>query len=145
MKRLLYAFSLILILACSNDEGNRNPYIQEVGFRFEMNLNLPLYSPLTNIGNAIYVGNQGVGVRGAFVMKSGFDQYIAWEASCPNHPPNNCSTMDLNGQTVTCSCEGYEYNLFNGQQANRPDDGQQYYDLLFYQTSFNNNTVVISN
>ncbi len=145
MKKLVISCFMVFLLSCSSDEGNRNPYIQEVGFRFEMNLNLPLYSPLTNIGNAIYVGNTGVGVRGAFVMKSGFDQYIAWEASCPNHTPNACSTMELNGQLVTCSCEGFEYNLFNGQQSNRPDDGQRYYDLLFYQTTFSNNTVVISN
>lgn len=117
----------------------------EVGFRFEANLNLPLYSPLTNTGSAIYIDNQGVGIRGVFVINKGFDQFFAWEASCPNHAPNACSTMDLNSQTVICSCEDFEYSLFTGQQLNRPDDGKPYYDLLFYNTSFDGTTVVISN
>ncbi|RKN83668.1 hypothetical protein D7Z94_04805 [Ulvibacterium marinum] len=110
-----------------------------------MNLNLPLYSPLTNVGNAVYIPTQGVGTRGVFVINVGFDQFRAFEASCPNHAPNNCSTMELDGQTATCSCENYEYSLFTGQQLNRPDDGNRYYDMLEYRASFNGNSVIISN
>lgn len=145
MKRICLWLVFVLLLACSKDEGNRNPYLQEIAFRFEVNLNLPLYSPLTNTGNAIYIGNQGVGLRGVFVINKGFDQFFAWEASCPNHAPSACSTMDLNSQTVICSCDDYEYNLFTGQQLNRPDDDKQYYDLLFYNTAFNGTSIVISN
>jgi len=141
-----WAISLVVLLfACSNDKGRRNPFLQEIEFRFDLNLNLPLYSPLTNPGSAVYVGGQGVGTRGVFVINTGFDQFMAWEASCPNHAPNSCSTMDLNGQTVICSCEDFEYSLFTGQHLNRPDDGNRYYDLLFYRANFSGNTVVISN
>ncbi len=134
----------LLLSACSNDQGQRNPYLQEIGFRFEVNLNLPLYSPLTNPGNAVYIGAQGVGIRGVYVMNTGF-AYRVFEASCPNHSPNACSTTDLNGQTAVCECEGYEYSLFTGQLFSSPNDGERYFNMLEYRATQSGNVVVLSN
>lgn len=145
MCRFLSFVLLVFLLSCDNNSGERNPYLQEIGFRFDMNLNLPLYSPLTNLGNAVYIDSPGIGTRGVFVIKSNFDQYRAFEASCPNHVPNECSTMSLDGQVVTCACEDYEYSLFTGQLLNRPDDGMRYYDLLEYRATQNGNVVVVTN
>jgi nitrite reductase/ring-hydroxylating ferredoxin subunit len=145
MKRIIALILFVLLLSCDKQQTNRNPFLQEIGFAFDLNLNLPSYSPLTNIGSSIYVGNQQVGTKGAFVTNTGFDVFRAFEASCPNHAPNSCSTMTMNGQVATCSCEDYEYSLVTGQMLNRPDDGQRYYDMLEYRTSFSGNTVLISN
>ncbi|MDF0707212.1 Rieske (2Fe-2S) protein [Flagellimonas okinawensis] len=145
MKHFWALVVFALILACSTDTTNRNPYLQEVRFRFELNLNLPLYNDLNNIGNPVYVGNSGVGTRGAFVIKSSLNTFYAFEASCPNHSPNECSTMTIDGQNVVCSCDGYTYSLFTGQLLDRPDDGNRYYDLLFYSAAQSGNTVIISN
>jgi len=145
MNRVLGIFLLILMLSCDNDRPERNPYLQEIGFRFDLNLSLPLYSPLTNPGNAVYIGSQGVGNRGVFIINSGFDQFRAFEASCPNHPPNNCSTMEINSQTAVCPCEDYEYSLFTGQQFTPPDDGNRYYNMLEYHAVQSGNVVTISN
>ncbi len=144
MTRIFSLVLLFLLASCSNDATNRNPFLQEIGFRFDMNLNLPLYSPLTNSGSAIYIGTKGVGTAGIFVINTGFD-FVASEASCPNHAPNDCSTMVLNGQTAICSCEDYEYSLYTGQMLNRPDDGKRYYDMLIYRTSFSGNVLSVSN
>ena len=86
-----------------------------------------------------------MGTRGAFIINSGFNQFRVFEASCPNHTPNECSTMALDGQLVTCSCEDYEYSLFTGQLLNKPDDGRRYHDMLEYKASFSGGTVIISN
>lgn len=145
MTRILGLIFLVTLFSCDNDRGNRNPYLQEIGFRFDMNLNLPLYSPLTNFGNAIFINNTGIGTRGVFVIQSTIGQYRAFEASCPNHAPNDCSTLVLKGQTATCSCEDYEYSLFTGQLVNRPDDGNRYYDMLEYRATKSGNVVVVSN
>ena len=145
MKHIWSLFLVVILFSCDTDRSNRNPYLQEIGFRFEINLNLPKYSPLTNVGNAVYVNANGVGTKGAFVINSGFNQYLAFEASCPNHAPNECSTMTLNGQEVTCSCEDYTYNLFTGQLSNTPKDGRRYYDMLNYNATGNGNIVSISN
>lgn len=144
MRHYYMLIIMLFLLACSNDQGQRNPYLQEIGFRFEINLNLPLYSPLTNAGSAVYIGAQGVGIRGVFVMNTGF-AYRVFEASCPNHSPNACSTTDLNGQTAICGCEGFEYSLFTGQQLSPPDDGERYFNMLEYRATQSGNVVVISN
>ncbi len=146
--RSLWRYILLLaLISCSTDSTNRNPFLQEVSFRFDINLNLPLYNNLNTIGNPIYIGNTGIGTRGVFVMRAGLGgaQYVAWEASCPNHAPNSCSTMTINGQNAVCSCEDYTYSLFTGQQLDRPNDGNRYYDLLFYRATQSGNTVIISN
>ena len=145
MRALWIVIVLLSLSSCDNDRENRNPFLPEVGFSFSINLNLPLYSPLTNVGNAVYIGANGVGIRGVFVINAGFNQFRAFEASCPNQVPNNCSTMTLEGQTVSCPCDGFEYSLFTGQQLNRPDDDNRYYDMLEYRARFGGNTVVISN
>ncbi|MCG2462869.1 hypothetical protein K8352_19050 [Flavobacteriaceae bacterium F89] len=143
--KVTFFLAILLTSACSKESTNRNPYLLDAGFRFDMNLNLPKYNPLRNIGNPIYVDANGVGTRGMFVIKSGIDQYMAFEASCPNHAPNNCSTMKIEGQTAICDCEGYEYSLFTGQLLNRPKDGKRYYDMLYYQANFNGDVVTVSN
>jgi nitrite reductase/ring-hydroxylating ferredoxin subunit len=145
MIRIWGIILLVFLLSCESDRTNRNPFLQEIGFRFDINLNLPLYSPLTNSGSSIYIGSQQVGTRGVFVVNSGFDVFRVFEASCPNHAPNECSTMDLNGTVATCSCEDFEYSVFTGQQLNRPDDGTRYYDMLEYRAAISGNVVVISN
>ncbi|WP_298793385.1 hypothetical protein [uncultured Allomuricauda sp.] len=145
MTRLTGFILLLFLMACSSDSTNRNPFLQEVNFRFELNMNLPLYNNLNTIGNPVYVGNTGVGTRGIFVMRSSLDSFFAFEASCPNHAPNNCSTMTIDGQNVVCSCEDFTYSLFTGQQLNRPDDGNRYYDLLFYRATQSGNIITVFN
>lgn len=145
MKRMLFLAVMSILCACDEERTNRNPFLQEIGFRFEANLNLPLYSPLTNTGNAVLIESEGAGTKGVFVINTGFNQFRAFEASCPNHVPNECSTMDFSGQVATCSCEDYQYSLFTGQQLNRPDDGNRYYDMLEYRVNFSGNSVTVSN
>ena len=145
MGRILGCILLVFMLGCDKDRGNRNPYLIEAGFRFDLNLNLPLYSPLRFTGNAVYVDANGVGTRGVFVMNVGNDQFRAYEASCPNHLPNECSTMQLKSDIAICPCEDFEYYLFTGQQASPPQDGTRYYDLLEYRTDFNGGVVSVSN
>ncbi|MEP2237975.1 hypothetical protein [Maribacter sp.] len=144
MKRLTIVI-LLIITACSNDGTNRNPFLQEIGFRFEANLNLPSYSPLTNTGSAIYIPSDLAGTRGVFVINSGFDQFRAFEGSCPNHAPNDCSTMELDGQIAICSCEDYQYSLFTGQLLNTPEDENRYYNMLEYRAVLSGGSVIISN
>lgn len=134
-----------LFLACSNDGGTRNPYLQELGFRIDINLNLPLYAPLTNTGNPVYLGSAGTGIRGVMVMNTGFDVFRAFEASCPNHSPNACSTMEIDGQVARCGCEQYEYSLFTGQLLNPPEDGERFFNMLEYRATRSGNIVTITN
>ncbi len=145
MKHLWVLALCLVFLGCDSDPENRNPFLQEVRFRFDLNLNLPLYNNLNTIGSPVFVDNPGVGIRGAFVMRTGLDTFFAFEASCPNQSPSPCSTMEIDGQNVVCPCDDFIYSLFTGQLLNRPDDGNRYFDLLFYRATQSGNVVTISN
>lgn len=140
---------MVLVFACDTNTTNRNPFLQEFSFRFDINTNLPLYSALTNEGSAIYIGNEQAGTRGIFVIKTlaSLNGYRAFEASCPNHLPNNCSTMTLDNSrnSVTCSCEDYNYTLFTGQLLNAPNDGSRFYNMLEYRVNASGNIISITN
>lgn len=145
MKRTLALILMVVFLSCDKQQTNRNPFLQEIRFAFDLNLNLPLYSPLTNVGSSVYIGNQQAGIKGVFVTNVGFDVFRAFEASCPNLVPSDCSTMTMNGQVATCPCNENEFSLVTGQLLNRPDDEQRYYDMLEYRVTVSGNTVIISN
>ncbi len=146
MKRfLMVCVAVVCLLSCSSDDGgvNNNPFIPNALVQFQINLNLPQFDNLRFAGGSTYISNGG-GVRGFFVFNLSGDQFFAWEASCPNHVPNNCSTMDIQGVLAKCSCEDYEYSLANGQLLN-PVEGMDSYPMVNYRATASNDVVTISN
>ncbi len=146
MKKFVLLFVLIL-LACGGDDAERNPFLSEVRVNARLDLNLPQYSSLITPGNSLYISSDGsipIGHRGVFITNTG-SGFVAFEASCPNHRPNNCSTMTaISSTTCECSCEGYTYNLFSGQPLDVPE-GETRYPMLWYSTTVADNVVIISN
>lgn len=145
MKKITYLIlTLIFILSCSkNDTSNRNPYLPDADFSFDINLNLPLYGSLSTPGSSIYIGNNNVGIKGVFVFNTG-SSYLAWEASCPNHAPSSCSTMVIEGGTsCRCACEDYLYSLADGSPL--VDSEVKLHGLLFYRVDVNGNVLRVSN
>jgi nitrite reductase/ring-hydroxylating ferredoxin subunit len=150
MRRCFGVFLVILMFACDSNTTNRNPYLTEYNFSYTINTNLPLYSSLTNEGSAIYLDNSQAGINGVFVIKTStsFSGYRAYEASCPNHEISSCSTMtlDSSGNSVTCSCEDYNYTLFTGQLLSDVEDSVDgYYNMLEYTVTASSNIISISN
>lgn len=121
MKRVILFFCLMLMLSCHKDNPtNGNPYIQNVSFSKEINLNLPSYNALNFVSNPILITDPGVGVQGIIVMKAGVSEYRAWEASCPIQYPTSCSKLTINGVNAKCTCDNIEYSIYTG------DGGQKY-------------------
>ncbi|MFP2995676.1 hypothetical protein ABN763_07180 [Spongiivirga sp. MCCC 1A20706] len=142
MNRFIILLFLLVFLSCKNDDNrlNRNPFLLDTAFSFDINLSLN--SNLSFTGNSQYFANAGIG--GIIVFNSGIG-FVAWEASCPNHVPNNCSTMQVNGVEAQCSCEDYRYSLGNGQLLNPPGGDQQVYPMLNYRAIESNGIVTVSN
>ena len=138
-KRGLIAVFCTLAFSCSSDDNRiNNPNINPLSFSIDLNTNFPEYSKLQFPGNAIYVPNAGV--RGIFVINTG-SSIRAWEATDPNHVPNSCSTMNLDGVEANCSCEGNTYTLYTGQDTSQ----ELSYTLIEYQVSQSGNTIIVSN
>ena len=102
MKKLLLALSILFLISCENDDRINNcNFLLDVGVNFRLNLNLPEYSELRFTNNVVYVPNEGN--LGVYVINTGI-AYRAFDAADPNHPPEACSLMQLNGIEVTCGC-----------------------------------------
>ncbi len=85
-----------------------------VAVSFEVNLNLPQFSQLQFIGNAVRV--EGQGNDGIILFRASSDNLVAYDGADPNLPLSSCSRLEINGQNVSSSCEPpNEYELFSGQ------------------------------
>ncbi len=134
-----FALLALITLGCSRDRvNNNNPYLADLSFSVQVNLNLPLYSNLQFAGNSVKVNETNVGNRGIIVFNTG-SGYVAFDGACPNQALSSCSTLTLNSSSATCPCDDAVYSLFNGQAP-----GKQY-PLKQYRAELNGNTVVVSN
>ena len=116
MRRAIILILVFIFFSCESDDNARqNPFLVDIGFQFDMNLNLPQFSSLQFPGNFVILDN--IGIRSVVVYTPGNDQYFAYELSDPNHQPNNCSAMSVSGLTASCPCptDQNEYSIFTGQ------------------------------
>ena len=105
--------SIILLISCS-EQGirNSNPNLPNYAVLIDLNLNLPEYSSLKFVSNAVLI--PGKGVRGVVVFNTG-SGYNAFDVACPNQALSSCSTMTIKGINLLCACDNEEYSLFSGQ------------------------------
>lgn len=135
---LLIAFSILF--GCStNSTNNNNPYIPNYAVNLDINMNLPQYSDLKFVSNAVYIPNQGA--RGIIVFNTSGTTYNAFDAACPNQALSSCSTMTIKKGSIMalCTCDNAEYSLFTGQSA-----GKQY-PLKQYRVEVNGNLLKVYN
>ena len=136
MKKYFFLFiALPMLFGCdSNSPINNNPYLPNYPVNVEINMNLPAYSLLKSVVNAIYFPNEGV--RGIFVFNTG-SGYLAFDAACPNQALSTCSTMNfkkldpvdplkIDKTTVVCACDSAAYSLFTGQSKGAAYSMKQY-------------------
>ena len=112
-KYSFFLLSIILLISCS-EQGirNSNPNLPNYAVLIDLNLNLPEYSSLKFVSNAVLI--PGKGVRGVVVFNTG-SGYNAFDVACPNQALSSCSTMTIKGINLLCACDNEEYSLFSGQ------------------------------
>ncbi|WP_035335373.1 hypothetical protein [Dokdonia sp. PRO95] len=136
---LTFVILTTLCLSCTNsDDGNqRNPFLLDVNFSTQLSAIQVLDLEIPS--NPIYVQNGGI--RGLFVINTG-SSIVAWEASDPNHAPNDCSLMVIDGINVKCQCDDdNSYNLFTGQSNNEVLE----YTMLNYRVNASGNSITVFN
>ena len=137
MKYIVFV-TFFILLSCAENSVERNPYLFETRFDQSINLALPAFDNLNYQGGSLYWANGGI--KGLLLFNlSG--TIMAWEASCPNHAPSSCSTVQISGVTGSCPCEDIQYSLATGQ----PLTEGATYSLLFYKVQQNGTAVRIYN
>ncbi|CAM3969259.1 MULTISPECIES: hypothetical protein [Flavobacterium] len=137
MKKYSFFFLIFPLLFSCSDSGfkNTNPYLPNYSVLIDLNLNLPEYSNLKFISNAVLI--TGKGVRGVIVFNTG-SGYNAFDAACPNQTLASCSTMTIKGINAVCACDSEEYSLFTGQ-------GKLQYPLKQYRVEVNGTVLRVYN
>lgn len=132
-----------LFLACGSDDNNNNisnPYLTPPPVNLTLNLSLPEYNSLNFPGNSVVVSNQGI--KGIVVSNLNGSIYYAFDLSDPNHSPNSCSRMEVNGGEATCQCEdANKYSIITGQKIN----GQSPYTMLQYRAEREGDVIRVYN
>jgi nitrite reductase/ring-hydroxylating ferredoxin subunit len=142
-KKCLYGVMLFILIGCSKDALERNPFLPAMRFSIPINLSLPQYDNLRFAGGAILLPNYGH--KGIIVFNLNGNSYLAWEASCPNHLPSNCYQTQITGVLAQCSCEDYQYSLATGQLLNPAEGQSEIYSMVMYQAILRGNTLELSN
>lgn len=129
----------LLLVSCTKEQRQRNPYLPEARFKEVINMNLPLYNRLKNPLSYVEITREGIGLRGIVVINTG-SGFVAWERACPSVPLSECSAMEFaDNLTLQCPCNGFKYSLINGT----PSQGN--YGLLNYRVSVNGTILTIEN
>ena len=140
-KPLLLLLVLFGMVSCEpDDEIRKNPYLTDVSFRLNINLNLPEYNNLNFPGNSYTSYNQGI--NGVVVYNINNNQYTAFELSDPNHQLSNCSRLTVQGIIASCSCDdGNSYNILTGELST----GSGQYSLKPYRVRKSGNMIEVYN
>jgi len=134
MKKIVFLlFISITVLSCNSDDGNNNssdnPFLTIPPVNLNLNLNLPEYNDLNFPGNSVIIPSQGI--RGIVVYNVNNSLYTAFELSDPNHSPNSCSKMLIEGIVATCQCDDENrYDIVTGQHQS----DQSRYPMQQYRT-----------
>lgn len=141
-KKLLFLLVVAFTLgSCEpDDEIRTNPYLTNISFRLDLNLNLPEYNNLNFPGNSYVTYNTGI--NGVVVYNINNTQYTAFELSDPNHQLSNCSRLTVQGIIATCSCgDGNSYNILTGELSS----GTGQYSLKPYRVRKSGNIIEVYN
>lgn len=141
-KNILLLFVLVLLSCNSDDNVNRdNPFLIDPLVNIQLDLSLPQFNLLNFPGNSVIINTQGI--RGIVVYNIDNSQYVALELTDPNHAPNDCSRMEVEGIEATCPCtnDDNKYNIITGQHATQPN----LFPMQRYQATRNGNTISITN
>lgn len=143
IKLLSLVFLLFSLLSCGDDDQpqNDNPFLIEPLVNITLNLDLPQFNGLNFPGNSVVISQQGI--RGIIVYNVDNTLYTAFDLTDPNHAPNECSTMAVEGIIATCGCDdGNSYDIVTGQHQQQDGD---LFPLQQYRAIRTNNSIRISN
>lgn len=133
----------LVLFSCENDDtiNQNNPFLIDPLVNLQLDLSLPQFNPLNFPGNSLVLNNQGI--RGIVIYNIDNSQYAAFEITDPNHVPNSCSTMEIEGIEANCPCpdDTHRYSIITGQHATDPS----LFPMQRYQASRTGSVLNINN
>jgi len=127
IKYISFFLFTVLVISCVRNQ-NIVPYVYVNQY---INISLPSYSSLNAVGGWIYITG---GSKGIIVYRQSFDQFSAYDRHCTYNANDPCgkASVDSTNSFVECSCDGSQYQLYDGLVI----QGPALYSLKPYQTTF---------
>lgn len=137
---ILLAFSALKTLnSCSNREETTSCFPNQF-ISVQLNLSLPSYYPLNNIGGWIYVSEQQSGTRGLIIYRASATSFKIYDRNAPHICPDNNTTLEVEGGTlVICKKDNAKWFLNSGAPASVSP-----YPLKQYFYNYNSSTNILN-
>jgi nitrite reductase/ring-hydroxylating ferredoxin subunit len=150
LRLLLITLTALILLNCSDNNGNGYTGIPDVYVNKNVNLDLPSYSDLVNIGGYVLIAD--VGYMGIILYHNASDEYVAIERACTYRTTDKCAVVTVDNSGTFLRCGHYEgadwiaccdskftmdgYTVLNGPAK---------YPLKHYQVYKSGNNLTITN
>lgn len=131
--KIQYILGILLLFAISCKKKNQQHPVPYVATDMTINITLPSYSELQNVGGYAFVNG---GSRGIIVYRRSVEEFVAWDRHSPNDPDGTCSNGlspdSDNFLQLNDPCSDGTYSLYDGSPLSNSE-----YGLRQFSTSFN--------
>lgn len=126
---LLIFLAVILLFSC---KGTRKNPVPNIPFDLTINISLPAYIDLQNVGSYSYVDG---GSKGIIVYRVSIDQFVAFDRHSPADGSFNCgqplTPTSANFLELSDSCSNARFSLLDGSAIQGSDVGLRQYMTFF--------------
>ncbi|GAA4158233.1 hypothetical protein GCM10022217_19190 [Chryseobacterium ginsenosidimutans] len=123
MKKTFSILSIITLLIfnnlCINSCGSREDTVScfpSNPINVTLNLNLPAYYSLNQVGGWVYINEQQSGTRGLIVVRASDTTFKAYDRNAPHTCPDNNTTLEVQDNIrIICPKDNAQWILLTGQ------------------------------
>lgn len=142
---ILLTFSLLNVNSCGSREDTVSCFPNSP-ISLSLNLNLPDYFILTQIGNWKYINVTGSGTRGLIIYRRSNTQFQIYDRNAPHLCPDNDTTLEVKDNIyIFCPKDNTKWNITNGQPENGSPTSLPPKTYTLYNFDPTNNILTISN
>ncbi|MNK28067.1 hypothetical protein D3C87_464360 [compost metagenome] len=119
---------MIFLLAGVSCRKNRVHPVPSIAFEIQVDMNLPTYQELTNVGGWAYVNG---GLKGIIIYRQSVDVFVAWERMSPEDPEMKCESGLVPDSTnflrLNDPCSNAVFSMYDGSPIANSDWGLRQY------------------
>ncbi|MCS3868140.1 nitrite reductase/ring-hydroxylating ferredoxin subunit [Chryseobacterium ginsenosidimutans] len=123
MKKTFSILSIITLLIfnnlCINSCGSREDTVScfpNNPINVTLNLNLPAYYSLNQVGGWVYINEQQSGTKGLIIVRASDTTFKAYDRNAPHICPDNNTTLEVQDNIrVICPKDNAQWILLTGQ------------------------------
>jgi hypothetical protein len=111
----LLIFNNLIIKSCGSTEDTVSCF-PNTPINVTLNLNLPAYYSLNQVGGWVYINEQQSGTRGLIIVRSSDTTFKVYDRNAPHICPDNNTTLIVQDNIrVVCPKDNAQWILLTGQ------------------------------